>query len=187
MLTTEDANDRLAKLVFPPADANIPSPPAGFVPTNGSDYFGLLPKRTQRLAIIDAVAEIRQSPELADILGRTAPSVEEIANVFDAAAQWSTMRAQASQWDLYCRTHEGIAWTRARAMMARVKPVFNMAVKTDQHVGFVFVGLRRLLNAASDIAHRAVATKKEKKRKKAEEEAAAKGTEGGGEGGSGEG
>jgi hypothetical protein len=175
---TNGTSGSSSKLVLPPADANIPSPPPGFVPTNGSDYFGLLPKKTEREAIADAVVELRQSPELGDIFGKTVPPVEDIADVFDAAQKWSSMRAQASKWDLYCRTQEGLAWQKARGMMGRVKPAFNLAVENNGQVGFTFPGLRRLLNAASDIAHRAVATKREKKRKAAEEAAAAK--EGGG-------
>jgi hypothetical protein len=185
---TKAATDAGAVHRLPPAGAKIPAVPAGFVPTNGSDYFRLLPKRAEREAIARAVAELRASSELQARLGTMIPPVEDIAAVFEAAEKWSTMRAQASEWDLYCRTHEGLAWKNARAMMARVKPPFNLAVQLDNELGLTFRGLKQLLNTASEIAHRAVATKREKKRKKAEEEAAARAAkEGGGEGGSGRG
>ena len=112
---------------LPPATANIPAPPQGFVPTNGADYRGLLPKKTELVVLPDAVAELRAFPDFALTFGKTVPAQASVVNVLDAAQQWSAMRAKATEWDLYCRTQEGLLWKDVRTLLAKMNASFVSA------------------------------------------------------------
>jgi hypothetical protein len=157
MTKTIESTD-LVKL--PPATANIPAPPQGFVPTNGNDYRGLLPKKTELAVLPDALGELRSFADFAQVFGRTVPDVALVLATLDAAEQWSSMRAKASQWDLYCRTQEGLAWRDARALFARMRPAFDLARGVDSAVSAQNPSLTHLLDAARTIAKRAAATRR---------------------------
>jgi hypothetical protein len=145
---------------LPPASANIPAPPQGFVPTNGSDYRGLLPKKTELAVLPDAVAELKRFTDFAATFGKTVPSLPVVLGTFDSAQQWSSMRAKSAEWDLYCRTQEGLAWKDARGLIATMKPAFQMATSADATIASDNPSIARLLAANSTIARRGAATRK---------------------------
>ena len=145
---------------LPPADANIPAPPQGFVPTNGTDYRGLLPKKTELAVLADAVGELKRFTDFAQAFGKTMPSLPVVLGTLDAAEQWSSMRAKSTAWDLFCRTQEGLAWKDAREIIASMKPAFNMATSVDSTIATQNPSIARLLTAATTIAQRSAATRK---------------------------
>jgi hypothetical protein len=166
-------NDSLLK--FPPPDAKIPAPPQGFVPTHGHDYRGLLPKKTELAVLPDVVVELRASADFNQLFGKTIPPLATVLQTLDAAQQWSSMRAKSSEWDLYCRTQEGLAWKDTRALIASMKPAFDLAVSVDATIAGRYPSLAHLLSAGTAIAKRAVATKKANKKLVAEGKAPTKG------------
>ena len=147
----------------PPATMNIPSPPAGFVPTNGDDYRGVMPKKSELVVLDDVVTELQNSTDFTAIFGRTLPSVAIIIGLFNGGAQWSSARAKASAFDAYCRAQEGLVWIDLRNLIAKIKPVFEQAVSSDSSLAGEFPALGRLLGAQSAIAQRGVATRKANK------------------------
>jgi hypothetical protein len=159
----------------PPADANIPSVPEGTEPTNGTDYRGLLPKKTELAVLGDVVTELENSTEFTALFGRTMPSVAFIIQVLTAANQWSMMRNKTDAWDLYARTQEGLTWVNARALMTKMKPVFEATASANADVATQFPSLGILLGAAKVIAKRGVATRKGNAKSKAKGEAPTKG------------
>jgi hypothetical protein len=159
----------------PPAGINIPSPPAGFVPTSGADYRGVMPKTAELAVLQDAVTEIQQCTDFTSIFGRTLPSVAVILGLFNSGAQWSSTRAKSEAFDDYCRTEEGLVWIEIRQMMAKIQPVFTQAVASDVTIGAQFSALGRLLGAQKAIAQRGVATRKANRAAKAKGEPATHG------------
>ncbi len=159
----------------PPADANIPSVPDGAEPTNGNDYRGIVPKRSELAVLGDAVSELGKSAEFSAVFGRTMPSVTYIIQVLTAANQWSLMRNKTDAWDLYARTQEGFSWMTARALMAKMKPVFEATASANADVATQFRSLGLLLGAAKVIAKRGATTRKGNAKSTAKGEAPTKG------------
>jgi hypothetical protein len=164
--TVAPPNGSLIKL--PPPTANIPAPPQGFVPTHGSDYRGLLPKKTELAVLPDAIDELNQFTDFAQVFGKTIPTLVVVLATLEAAQQWSSMRAKTSEWDLFCRTQEGLAWKNARALFSTLRPAFNLASGVDSAVSTQNPSLTRLLAAATTIAQRGAATRKAKRKLAAE-------------------
>jgi hypothetical protein len=160
---------------IPPATMNIPSPPAGFVPTNGDDYRGVMPRKSELLVLEDVVTELENSKDFTAIFGRTLPSVAIIIGLFNGGAQWSSTRAKASAFDAYCRAQEGLVWIDLRNLMAKIKPVFEQAVSSDSSLAGEFPALGRLLGAQSAIAQRGAATRKANKAAEAKGEPVVRG------------
>jgi hypothetical protein len=144
---------------LPPANANIPAPPQGFVPTNASDYRGLLPKKTELAVLPGAVAELKRFTDFALTFGKTVPSLPVVLATLDAAEQWSSMRAKSTEWDLFCRTEEGLAWKDARDVLGTMRPAFNMAIAVDGTIASNNPSIARLIAANATIAQRGVATR----------------------------
>jgi hypothetical protein len=159
----------------PPETMNIPSPPAGFEPTNGDDYRGVMPKKSELVVLEDAVTELKNSKDFSAIFGRTLPSVAIIIGLLDGGAQWSSTRAKASAFDAYCRAQEGLVWIDIRSLITKIKPVFEQAVIADSSLAGEFPSLGRFLAAQSAIAQRAVATRKANKEAQAKGEPVTRG------------
>jgi hypothetical protein len=159
----------------PPADANIPSVPEGAEPTNGTDYRGIVPKKSELAVLGDVVSELENNAEFSALFGRTMPSVAYIIQVLTAANQWSLMRNKTDAWDLHARTQEGLTWMTARALMTKMKPVFEATASANTDVATQFPSLGLLLGAARVIAKRGVTTRKGNAKSKAKGDAPAKG------------
>jgi hypothetical protein len=172
--TTTDASS----VVFvqqPPKDAKIPTPPAGFVPTAGTDSRGLLPKKAHMAAIPDALSELDRFTDFTQVFGMTAPPLAYTKQTLSAAGNWSLQRAQLRSWDLYCRTQEGMAWRGARQLIDRMAPAFALATATDSTVAQRYPGFARLFSASKQIAQKGVATRKANAKLKAEGKTPTKG------------
>jgi hypothetical protein len=161
----------------PPADANIPSVPEGQQPTNGTDYRGIVPKKSELAVLGDVVKELQNSAEFSAMFGRALPPLPYIIQVFTAANQWSLMRNKSDAWDLYARTQEGLTWMTARALMAKMKPVFEATASGNADVATQFPSTGLLLGAAKVIAKRGVTTRKASAKAKAKGETPTKGAE----------
>ena len=149
-------------LVFvsaPPASANIPGTPAGFVFPKGTSYRAVLPKKVEVVVLADAVMELRSFVDFAGTLGKTVPSQAEVVASFDAASRWSVMRDTSDAWDKYSMVQEGIAWTGVRAIMARLKPAFELAAAGDPAIATTYPKLAALLDAKKSIAKRGATTR----------------------------
>jgi hypothetical protein len=158
----------VSPIKLPPAGADIPSPPAGFVATNATDYRGLLPKKTELAVLPDAVTELKGFTNFTEVFGKTAPSLTTVTEALDAAAQWSTMRNKSSAWDLFCQTQEGLSWKIARGYIAKLKPAFALATSLDNTVAAQNPSLNALFGVGSEIAKRAVTSRAANKKAKAE-------------------
>ena len=116
-----NATPNIVLVQLPPADANIPVPPKGFVPTLGTDYRGIVPKKAEMAVLPQVLQELGRFANWTQVFGTTAPPLPSLQQTLNAALEWSLMRNSTDAWDLYSRTMEGIAWTEARAMMDRFK------------------------------------------------------------------
>ena len=67
---------------LPPADANTPVPPKGFIPTTGTNFRGVLPNTVGIAVLADAVTEISRFPEFSAVFGKTVPPQATVAQVF---------------------------------------------------------------------------------------------------------
>jgi hypothetical protein len=157
-----------APIAPPPTDANIPSVPDGFEPTNGTNYRGMQPQKAELVALPLAIRDLGNFASYATVIGTTAPPVDEVLSTFEVANEWSTMRNASSAWDQYSRDQEGIAWTIMRSMMDRLKPAFVLAAKTNPSIATKYAGLATLLGAKTVSAQKAAATKKKNKQDEAE-------------------
>jgi len=145
---------------LPPADANIPVPQKGFVPTNGAEYRAVLPRKAETAVMADAVSEVQRFPEFSQVFGRTVPSQSAATQVLTAAEQWSTMRNASTNWDLYCRTQEGLAWKAARTLLTSMKGAFALASNVDDTLATQNPALVELFGVRGTIAQRAATTRK---------------------------
>ena len=146
-------------LTAPPSSANIPSPPKGFVAPVGAIFRGILPQQTELAVLPAAVEELRAFTEYAQIIGGTAPPATQVAQALDIGGQWTSMRNASDEWDGYCRSQEGVAWTTVRTMLDRVRPAWDLAVAGDPTLAAMFPNLAALLGAKRATAKQGVATK----------------------------
>src|SRR5579862_3046108 len=75
-------------LAPPPANANIPATPPGFVASNVGISVGILPKKSELAALPIAVADLGKFASYAQVLGSTVPSYNVALQAFTVANQW---------------------------------------------------------------------------------------------------
>ena len=143
----------------PPADALIPSPPSGFVPSSNSIFTGVLPRLVELGTLPGAIEDLKNFLDYATALGPTAPPIAEAIAAFDLGDQWSSMRKASSIWDLYAQMQEGIAWVTIRVIMDKLRPAFDLAKAHDSSIATKFASLNTLLTAKQSIAKKGVATR----------------------------
>ncbi len=110
--------------------------------------------------LADAVNEFVRMPDFSSVFGKTVPSQSAVTQVLTAAEQWSTMRNAASNWDMYCRTQEGLSWQAARTLLASMKTAFALAAKIDDTLATQNPSAVALFDVKSTIAKRAAATRR---------------------------
>jgi len=143
----------------PPANALIPAPPTGFVPSSDSIFIGVLPRLVELGALPGAVEDLRSFLDYTSVLGTTAPSIAEAIAAFDLGEQWSSMRKASSAWDAYAEMQEGIAWSTIRPIMNKLRAAFELAVGHDPSLATKYANLNTLLTAKRSIAKKGAATK----------------------------
>ena len=152
----------------PPADANIPVVPTTAVPTNGSDFKGVAPKVSEQAALPAALQDLLRFASYPQVLGGAAPPIAQVIALLTLGVQWTGMRNSTAAWDTYCRTQEGFVWAQLRALMLRLKPAWDLAVKADASLASQFPGIASLLGAKKVIAQKALSTKQANKKAIAE-------------------
>jgi hypothetical protein len=136
---------------------SIPNPPADVVSRNNS---GAYPRGYHRAALPDVVDELARFDDFAEVFGKTVPSLVHVRQRFEEAHRWSSRRTKAALWERYCLCWEGIVWEDLRALMARMKPAFDLAVAQDESIAHRFPALVRLFAGASALAKRSAAVRK---------------------------
>jgi hypothetical protein len=167
---TSASSTQLVLLDMPPADANIPSPPSGFVPGNSADYRPVLPRDAELRALPIAVNDMKKFTNYTQVLGDTAPPYEQVLQAITVANAWSSMRTESAAWDAFCASQEGISWTTLRAQMDRLQPSFDLAANGTSNVRTLFPGLSTLLGARKVIARKGASTRKMNKEAEAKGE-----------------
>jgi hypothetical protein len=157
---TAPATLPLVFLELPPADANIPAPPKGFVAGDTADYRAALPRDAELRALPIAAKDLARFTNYAQILGETAPPYAQVVQALTAASAWSSTRTESAAWDAFCGSQEGIAWTMLRAQMARLTPSFELASSGGSNLDTLFPGLATLLGAKKVIARKGASTRK---------------------------
>ena len=147
-------------LVKPPPNVNVPTVPAGFVPSNTKDYRGFRPKSSELAVVPDVVVELGGFSNYQTVFGLTAPPVEDIAQALDASSQWTAVLADSTDWDEHVKSQEGMAWKDTLTLVDRLKAPFALASAHDPTLLSRYPALARLLGAAKVIAKRGAATKK---------------------------
>ena len=162
----------------PPAGAQIPVVPSGFVPTSGAEFVAVVPRATEMAALPLAIQDLQKFTTYQQTLGGTAPALDQVLDSFTVAYRWSTMRAETAAWDGYCVVQEGVSWRSVRVQMDRLRPAFDLAVVGDPTITTQFAGLASFLGAKKVIAKKGVATRKANKEAAANGEAPFHGTSG---------
>jgi hypothetical protein len=116
---------------------------------------------TELAALPGAVSDLQRfEADFAQMLGATGLPYDQVLQGFTVANQWTTMRKASAAWDDYCQMQEGIAWTTLRAMMDRIKPVWEVAVASDPSLAATYPSLAVLFGAKKAIAQKAAATRR---------------------------
>lgn len=152
----------------PPADAHIPSPPAGYTPSGNSIFLGVLPRLIELGALRGAVDDLKAFSDYDAIFGNIAPPLAELVEALDLADQWSTMRKSTQVWDDYAQMEEGIAWATARPLLVKLQAAFLLLAVRNPSLRSRFPSLTTLLTAKQAIARKGVATKALNRQAKAE-------------------
>ncbi len=129
---------------------------------------GVKPRNAELTVLTSAIAELRQYTKYEATFGPTAPNYDQLVAVADIASQWSVMRNRAKEWDAYCAFREQQAWKQLRALMAALRPPFEMYVKFDRSLEMRLPRLSQLLRAMSTIAHKAAASRRANEAARAE-------------------
>lgn len=143
----------------PPATANIPAPPPGFVPPKGLGPRSSKPRAAELVVMPAAVVELKNFVDYVGTVGKTAPPQADVVSTFDSASQWAIMRKASALWDKYCAVQEGVAFIAVRGQMATLRPAFDLALKADPTLAVKYPNLATFLGAKAAIAKKAVATK----------------------------
>ena len=143
----------------PPPIATFPTAPIGFAPSPGGNFRAIKPRKSELVAMPDAVVELRSFFEYAATLGKGVPPQADVVQAFDLGSQWAVMRVAAFAWDKYASVQEGIAWTGIRGQMDRLKPAFQLAAAADPTLLTKYPKLAALLGAKKAIAKKGLATK----------------------------
>ncbi len=150
----------------PPADAKIPATPENFEPTGG--HGGAKVTKAELATLPLAIQDLQRFSTYAQVLGSTAPSIDEVLSTFTVALQWSMMRKGTVSWAEYAKEQEDIVWVVMRVLMERLKGAFELAAKTTPSLGTTFVHLRTFLGVKTVSAQKGAATKRRNKQKEAE-------------------
>ena len=167
-----------AGLAPPPSNANIPSPPSGFVPVTGGFATGVRPTKGELMAMPDAIAELQTFTDYATVLGQTVPTQANVLATFAAADAWSVMGVATKAWEAYVSNEEGVGWTAVRQQIASLKPAFKLAAAANPALLTTYPKLAALLGAKSAIAKKGSATKAANKKAKAAGQPATHGASG---------
>lgn len=143
---------------LPPPGANIPSPPAGFVPESGFAR-GVRPNKTEANAMSGAVTDLQAFTNYEAVLGQGVTDQADVIQTFTAAGAWSLDVMATKAWLAYAWNEEGVAWTVARGQMATLKPAFLLAAKADPSLLTKYPKLATVLGARSTQAKKGVATR----------------------------
>jgi len=152
----------------PPADANIPKPPEGYVPAPPGEFRNIVPRAAELTALPQALIELNKFTDYAQVFGGAAPSLAEVLEGFTLGSQWSKMRATTETWDGYCVLQEGYSWKTIRLLIARLGPVFAVAIRANPKLVSRFPGLTALLGAKKAIAQKGASTRRLNKQAMAE-------------------
>jgi hypothetical protein len=152
----------------PPANANIPLPPKEYAPTTPGRFKNVVPRIAELSALPQALVDVRNFADYAQVFGEAAPSLAEVTEGVSLGSQWSTMRVTTQKWGRYCVLQEGLAWLTLRLLLARLGPVFTIAVQANPKLASRFPGLTALLGAKKSIAQKGASTKRLNKQAKAE-------------------
>ncbi|MGO9708926.1 MAG: hypothetical protein ACLQBL_08690 [Polyangiaceae bacterium] len=154
-------------IALPPASANIPAPPTGWVPRPGADYRGTQPKAGELTNIEGAISDLQRFTNFAQVLGSTVPPVDQIIHLFQAGSQWSAMRVATASWDVFAGAQEGLSWGAIRAVMAALRPSFDLAVQVNSGLATMYPSLASVLAAQQVIARKGASTRAANKADKA--------------------
>jgi len=158
MPPTAPASAAATLIAAPPVDANIPAPPKGYDPTDGTNYRGIQPRKAELVALPSALQDLGRFTTYAQVLGTTAPAFTQVQASLTVANEWSTMRNASTAWDAYCRDQEGMAWVSVHALLDRLRPSFELAASADAALTTEFTGLSSLLAVKKVIANKAAAS-----------------------------
>jgi hypothetical protein len=155
-------------VTLPSKNMKVPATPQGFIPTNGTDYIGVLPRKSEIAVLATAVKELQAFTEYGQVFGRLAPPASTVEQVFTAAEQWSTLCNRLDQFSSFCHTQQGLAWKSTRALLVTMKAAFNLAVAADQSIATENPALTALFGAAKTSAKLAAVHRKANQAAKAE-------------------
>jgi hypothetical protein len=146
-------------IALPPASANIPAPPKGWVPRPGEDYRGTLPKAAELTDLAAAITDLQRFANFGQMFGTLVPPVDQIIHLLQAGLEWSSMRIATADWDVFAAAQEGLSWGAIRVVMEALRTAFDMAAANNGTLVTMYPSLASVLAAQQVIARKAATTR----------------------------
>jgi hypothetical protein len=144
----------------PPSTLKVPSPPRGFIAASTAEYRGLLPRKSEVAVLSEAVNELLAFTDYTQIFGRLAPPAATVAQILDAAGQWSALCGESNTFNAFCRSKQGLAWKGTRTVLTTMKAAFSLAVAADPSIATNNPNLVTLFGIAKSSAQRGADVRK---------------------------
>jgi hypothetical protein len=148
-----------------------PHPPPGFT-APGKLGRGTTILGSQLVIASQVAAELGGSPTYAQDFGPRVPDQTTLANALVFSAGWSAEEKDASDWRVYTKVEEKLAWKHTMGMMAELRPFFLLTTEKDSTVAARYPVTAKFFAAAVAAGKKAAKTKAKKKRTAAKAAAA---------------
>ncbi len=150
--------------IAPPSPTvSLPVLPDDFEPAPPGTFRTVVPRKPELMTLPQAVIDLKNFADYAQVLGGSAPSHDEITECFDLARLWSQARSMSSRWDAYCLVQEGLAWQALRVLAGRLRPAYSLALVANPKLSTKYQGLTTLLSTQNTIAQKAASTRRANK------------------------
>ena len=152
----------------PGASYSLPRPPDAAVhlsPPDGWDGSAPLVRRGPRTLKAEvalagaAVADLHRFGDYGAIFEKIASPLPTIVEMLDAAVQWSAAHAAVTVWLAYAGAQASTLWDDAQTVIAKMRPIFELAAQADPTVIERFPSLARLLEVRSATARKGAAAR----------------------------
>ncbi len=146
--------------VLMPPDVVVPSPPPNYFAAERRQYLGYLPTKSESHAADWAVNDLERFKDYWTALGSSAPIPADVAKAIRAAQAWRTMRDATATWEAYVREQYGQAWRVALTYIARLRPLYRIAMASGRVRATEYPNLTALVELPKLVARQSAETKK---------------------------
>ncbi len=130
-----------------PSAAEIPRPPASFIPPSMEPFRGYHPSKGELAAAPQAIDDLERFDDFAAFFGICAPDASVLIAWLRVALQWRQLRDASRRWIAYLRAEDAAAWEQALTLTRRLRPFFSRAAAIRPSLNVTCPGLSRFLDA----------------------------------------